>query len=324
MSINRYMYVTVNKRFDETIRVSYTKTEIVRRVDDLEHNLIREAMRKVGITGGIEVTTIADLPAGIGLGSSSATTVGVLNALHAYQGRHVSAEELARQACEIEIDVLGKPCRGTVGDGVLLHTASPTSSSPASVRTSTTAATTQATTTPSSSAVVRAATTTSSGVTAVGKAVAAKAGAGKASPPGRAPPPGTTPAGTPSAGTTPTEATPAATTSVVATAPAAPVPTTAAASPPSPALPDGDYLIVGTDAFPVSGVFCDVLVPGAAPGSVDGEIREIDGTAEGLGPFFYVTDSSGFAGGSRAPRAVLGLIDGWQRNGVLQGGRSGR
>ncbi len=146
---------------------------------------------------------------------------------------------------------------------------------------------------------MRAATTTSSGVTAVGKAVAAKAVAGKASPPGRVPPAGTTPAGTPSAGTTPPEATPAATTSVVATAPAAPVPTTAAASPPSPALPDGDYLIVGTDAFPVSGVFCDVLVPGAAPGSVDGEIREIDGTAEGLGPFFYVTDSSGFAGGSR-------------------------
>jgi D-glycero-alpha-D-manno-heptose-7-phosphate kinase len=109
MAINRYMYVTVNKRFDSSIRVSYTKTEIVRRVDDLEHDLIREAMKVVGIAGGVEVTTIADLPAGIGLASSSTVTVGVLNALYAFQGRHVSAEELARQACDIEIEVLGKP-----------------------------------------------------------------------------------------------------------------------------------------------------------------------------------------------------------------------
>jgi D-glycero-alpha-D-manno-heptose-7-phosphate kinase len=109
MAINRYMYVTVNKRFDSSIRVSYTKTEIVRRVDDLEHDLIREAMKMVGIRGGVEVTTIADLPAGIGLASSSTATVGVLNALYAFQGRHVSAEELARQACDIEIEVLGKP-----------------------------------------------------------------------------------------------------------------------------------------------------------------------------------------------------------------------
>jgi len=109
MAINRYMYVTVNKRFDSSIRVSYTKTEIVRRVDELQHDLIREAMKMVGITGGVEVTTIADLPAGIGLASSSTVTVGVLNALHAYMGRHVSAEELARQACDIEIEILGKP-----------------------------------------------------------------------------------------------------------------------------------------------------------------------------------------------------------------------
>jgi D-glycero-alpha-D-manno-heptose-7-phosphate kinase len=109
MAINRYMYVTVNKRFDDTIRVSYTKTEIVKRVDDLEHDLIREALRMVGVNGGVEVTTIADLPAGIGLASSSTATVGVLNALYAFQGHHVSAEELARRACDIEVDVLGKP-----------------------------------------------------------------------------------------------------------------------------------------------------------------------------------------------------------------------
>jgi D-glycero-alpha-D-manno-heptose-7-phosphate kinase len=109
MAIKQYMYVTVNKRFDHTIRVSYTKTEIVPRVSDLEHALIREAMKMVGVDGGIEITTIADLPAGIGLASSSTVTVGVLNALFAYKGKHVSAEELAQRACEIEIEILGKP-----------------------------------------------------------------------------------------------------------------------------------------------------------------------------------------------------------------------
>ncbi len=109
MAINRYMYVTVNKRFDSSVRVSYTQTEIVKQAGDLEHDLIRESMKMVGIAGGVEVTTIADLPAGIGLASSSTVTVGVLNALYAFQGRHVSAEELARQACDIEIEVLKKP-----------------------------------------------------------------------------------------------------------------------------------------------------------------------------------------------------------------------
>jgi D-glycero-alpha-D-manno-heptose-7-phosphate kinase len=109
MAIKQYVYVTVNKRFDDSIRVSYTKTEIVPRLDDLEHALIREAMRMVGLKGGVEITTIADLPAGIGLASSSTVTVGTLSALYAYQGRHVSAEELAQRACEIEVEILGKP-----------------------------------------------------------------------------------------------------------------------------------------------------------------------------------------------------------------------
>ena len=85
-AINRYMYVTVNPRFDDSIRVSYTRTEIVDHVDELQHDLIRESMRMTGLTKGIEVTTIADLPAGIGLGSSSTLTVGVLNALYAMKG----------------------------------------------------------------------------------------------------------------------------------------------------------------------------------------------------------------------------------------------
>jgi D-glycero-alpha-D-manno-heptose-7-phosphate kinase len=109
LAIDRYMYVTVNKRFDDTIRVSYTKTEIVPRLKDLQHELIREAMRVAGVTKGVEITTIADLPAGIGLASSSVLTVGVLNALFAYRGRFVSAGELAALACKIEIDILGRP-----------------------------------------------------------------------------------------------------------------------------------------------------------------------------------------------------------------------
>jgi D-glycero-alpha-D-manno-heptose-7-phosphate kinase len=109
MAIDRYMYVTINKRFDHTIRVSYTQTEIVSRLRDLHHELIREAMRSAGVTSGVEITTIADLPAGIGLGSSSSLTVGVLNALHAYCGRRTSAASLADEACRIEIKILGKP-----------------------------------------------------------------------------------------------------------------------------------------------------------------------------------------------------------------------
>jgi D-glycero-alpha-D-manno-heptose-7-phosphate kinase len=109
MAINRYMYVTVNRRFDDRIRVSYTQTEIVDRVEDIQHDLIREAMKMTGVSRGVEITTIADLPAGIGLGSSSTLTVGVLNALDALNGERRSPEDLARRACQIEIDVLKKP-----------------------------------------------------------------------------------------------------------------------------------------------------------------------------------------------------------------------
>jgi D-glycero-alpha-D-manno-heptose-7-phosphate kinase len=109
LAIDRHMYITVNKRFDDSIRVSYTKTQIAEHVDDLEHVLIREALKRTGVTRGVEVTTIADLPAGIGLGSSSSLTVGVLNALFAYKGRYVAADALARMACEIEIDILRSP-----------------------------------------------------------------------------------------------------------------------------------------------------------------------------------------------------------------------
>lgn len=109
-SINKYIYITVNKKFDNKIRASYSKTEIVDRVEDLKHELIRESLKTVGIDGGIEITSISDIPSkGTGLGSSSSYTVGVLNALYAYKGKYAPVEQLAKEACEIEIDIVGKP-----------------------------------------------------------------------------------------------------------------------------------------------------------------------------------------------------------------------
>lgn len=108
-TIDKYMYVSVNKRFDDSIRVSYSRTEIVDDVDDLQHELIRESMKKTGVTEGVEITTIADVPAKSGLGSSSSLTVGVLNALYAFKGMHTSPERLAREACEIEIEIVKEP-----------------------------------------------------------------------------------------------------------------------------------------------------------------------------------------------------------------------
>ena len=110
IAIDRYVYVTLNKRFDDGIRVSYSSIENVDSVDEIQHGLVREAMRMTGIESGVEVTTIADIPGrGTGLGSSSSLTVGLLNAMHALQGRKPSKDQLAEEACSIEIDVLGAP-----------------------------------------------------------------------------------------------------------------------------------------------------------------------------------------------------------------------
>ena len=109
-AIDKYIYITVNKKFDNKIRASYSETEMVDTVDQIKHNLIRECLRKVGINGGIEVTSMADIPSeGTGLGSSSSYTVGLLNALYAYKGQHAGAEQLAKEASEIEIDILKNP-----------------------------------------------------------------------------------------------------------------------------------------------------------------------------------------------------------------------
>ena len=110
-AIDKYVYVIVKQRFDDAIYVNYSKKEIVSRVDDLEHELVREAMHMAGVVNGVEITTLADIPSGggSGLGSSSAVTVGLLQALFAYQGRQVSGEELAERACTIEIERCHKP-----------------------------------------------------------------------------------------------------------------------------------------------------------------------------------------------------------------------
>ena len=111
-AIDKYVYITVNEKFDHYIRVSYSKTELVEHVDQLDHNIIREAMKITGVDRSVDIVYMADLPsrtAGTGLGSSSALAVGVLNALHAYQGRHVTAEQLGREACQIEIETLKQP-----------------------------------------------------------------------------------------------------------------------------------------------------------------------------------------------------------------------
>jgi D-glycero-alpha-D-manno-heptose-7-phosphate kinase len=107
-AIDRYMHVLVNPKFDRSIRVTYSRTENVDRLEDLQHELVREAMRAAGLHEAIEVHTIADIPGeGTGLGSSSTLTVGLLNAFYAYRGILKEPAELAREACDIEIDRLG-------------------------------------------------------------------------------------------------------------------------------------------------------------------------------------------------------------------------
>lgn len=111
-AIDKYIYVTVNKKFTDQVRVSYSETEYVEDINDIKHNLVREALKLVGIDKGIDIVYMSDmLPdnEGSGLGASSSLTVGTLNALHAYKGEHVSAETLAREACEIELNILGHP-----------------------------------------------------------------------------------------------------------------------------------------------------------------------------------------------------------------------
>ena len=109
VGLMQHMYVTVSPRFDKTTRVAYTKVEIADGIDNIEHTIVREALRMTGLGEHLEITTVGDVPSGTGLGSSSSLAVGVLNALYAYKGQVTSPSQLGEQSCEIEIDILGKP-----------------------------------------------------------------------------------------------------------------------------------------------------------------------------------------------------------------------
>jgi D-glycero-alpha-D-manno-heptose-7-phosphate kinase len=109
-AIDQSVYITVSRKFDNAVRVSYSRTEEVAHSSEIQHPLVRESLALLGIEGGIEITSVADIPArGTGLGSSSSFTVGLLNALHAYSGRHAAATCLAQQSCQIEIERCGEP-----------------------------------------------------------------------------------------------------------------------------------------------------------------------------------------------------------------------
>lgn len=109
MTINKYVYITVNRRFDQSLRISYSQTEIVDNVSDVQHPLFREIMKDTSVDSGVEVTSIADVPAGTGLGSSSSFAVGLFHALHAFRGRFQTPTELAEQACRLELEILKEP-----------------------------------------------------------------------------------------------------------------------------------------------------------------------------------------------------------------------
>lgn len=103
-TINKYVYIALNKKFDNRIRLNYSRTEEVNSIEEIEHPLFREALKLTNSTNGIEIASMADIPSGgSGLGSSSAFTVGLLNALYANKSLYSSSEKLAREACEIEI-----------------------------------------------------------------------------------------------------------------------------------------------------------------------------------------------------------------------------
>ncbi len=109
-AIDKYIFVIIKRRFDDKLRVGYTRTELVDSVDEIRHELIREAFRLTGIERGVEIATMGDIPSeGSGLGSSSTVTVGVLHAMYALNRQLIPAEKLAQDACHIEIDVLKKP-----------------------------------------------------------------------------------------------------------------------------------------------------------------------------------------------------------------------
>lgn len=111
-AIDQYVYVTVKRHsplFQEEYRLSYSKTEHAHKLDDIENSIARECLRLVHVESPLYIATAADLPASSGLGSSSSFAVGLLHALHLLKGERVSPGQLAEEACEVEINILGNP-----------------------------------------------------------------------------------------------------------------------------------------------------------------------------------------------------------------------
>ncbi len=108
--INKYMFININRPIvDDLVRVKYSKSETVTHRDELQHDIVREAMAMTHIENALEIISMADIPAGTGLGSSSCYAVGLLNAIHTMKREHIPLQSLAEEACEIEINRLGKP-----------------------------------------------------------------------------------------------------------------------------------------------------------------------------------------------------------------------
>jgi D-glycero-alpha-D-manno-heptose-7-phosphate kinase len=109
-AIDKFVYITLHETFVPEIIVRYSKTEVVSQFEEIKHPIVREAMRLVPIENPhLELASLSDIPAGTGLGSSGSFTTALLSALHAYRRNHVTQREIAEQACQIEIDVLGEP-----------------------------------------------------------------------------------------------------------------------------------------------------------------------------------------------------------------------
>jgi D-glycero-alpha-D-manno-heptose-7-phosphate kinase len=110
VTIDKYVYLTLQQKFDHRIRIGYSRTEEVEKVDEIQHPIVRHCLEMLGPQQGLEITSHSDIPSrGSGLGSSSSFTVGLLNGLYAYQGRHVSPQQLAEEASHVEIKLCGDP-----------------------------------------------------------------------------------------------------------------------------------------------------------------------------------------------------------------------
>ncbi|MFL2485679.1 MAG: galactokinase [Candidatus Neomarinimicrobiota bacterium] len=108
--LSKYMYVCINRpSADDLIRLKYSISESVESIDDLQHDIAKACLQRIGIDSKIEIASLSDIPAGSGLGSSSTYTVGLLNGLHSLNGNYKSLEFLADEACTIEMDILNKP-----------------------------------------------------------------------------------------------------------------------------------------------------------------------------------------------------------------------